>query len=197
MNKVAKGLIITISVIVAAGAVFAAGWYLNEYYKNQQNDQQTANINSFNDCVDAGHPVQESHPRQCSVPGGDTFVEDVDTTPEPTYVNATKEDITIATPEVNGTVTREFEVTGKAKGAWFFEGSFMLEVVSPSGDKVAQNIISAEGDWMQDGLVDFKSEIVQMPSAYRGEATLILRKNNASGLPEHDASVSIPIIVEE
>lgn len=34
-------------------------------------------INSFEDCVNAGYPVMESYPRQCRVPGGKLFVEDV------------------------------------------------------------------------------------------------------------------------
>lgn len=32
-------------------------------------------IRSFEDCVEAGYPVMESHPRQCRVPGGPTFTE--------------------------------------------------------------------------------------------------------------------------
>ncbi|MDD1673072.1 MAG: hypothetical protein LUP99_01525 [Methanomicrobiales archaeon] len=35
------------------------------------------NITSFNGCVAAGYPVMESYPRQCHVPGGPTFVENI------------------------------------------------------------------------------------------------------------------------
>jgi len=31
------------------------------------------NIDSFEKCVDAGHPIMESFPRQCAVPGGQAF----------------------------------------------------------------------------------------------------------------------------
>jgi hypothetical protein len=34
-------------------------------------------IRNFEECVAAGYPVMESYPRQCSVPGGSTFVEQV------------------------------------------------------------------------------------------------------------------------
>src|SRR5512136_639436 len=34
-------------------------------------------ITSFDECVAAGYPVMESYPRQCRVPGGPTFVEQV------------------------------------------------------------------------------------------------------------------------
>jgi hypothetical protein len=33
-------------------------------------------INSFEDCVNAGNPVMESYPPKCAVPGGPTFTED-------------------------------------------------------------------------------------------------------------------------
>jgi len=33
-------------------------------------------ITSFEGCVEAGHPVMESYPPQCTVPGGPTFAED-------------------------------------------------------------------------------------------------------------------------
>ena len=32
-------------------------------------------IESFEDCVNAGLPVMESYPRQCRIPGGETFIE--------------------------------------------------------------------------------------------------------------------------
>ncbi len=31
-------------------------------------------ITSYQQCVDAGYPIQESFPERCSVPGGGTFV---------------------------------------------------------------------------------------------------------------------------
>jgi hypothetical protein len=34
-------------------------------------------IGSFRECVAAGYPVMESYPRQCRVPGGPTFVEEI------------------------------------------------------------------------------------------------------------------------
>lgn len=34
---------------------------------------QQANINSYEECVAAGYPVQESYPEKCSVPGGNSY----------------------------------------------------------------------------------------------------------------------------
>lgn len=41
---------------------------------NPSADEQTT-INNFEDCINAGYPAMESYPRQCRVPGGETFVE--------------------------------------------------------------------------------------------------------------------------
>lgn len=35
-------------------------------------------ITTFEECVAEGHPILESYPRQCTVPGGDTFAEEVE-----------------------------------------------------------------------------------------------------------------------
>lgn len=37
-------------------------------------------ISSFEECVQAGFPIAESYPRQCIVPGGENFVEDISET---------------------------------------------------------------------------------------------------------------------
>lgn len=41
-------------------------------------------INNFEDCIAAGNPAMESYPRQCAVPGGNTFVEEVPPVEPPT-----------------------------------------------------------------------------------------------------------------
>lgn len=41
--------------------------------------QKQAAIKNYDDCVAAGHPIQESHPPRCSVPGGKTFTQETDT----------------------------------------------------------------------------------------------------------------------
>lgn len=37
-------------------------------------------INSFEECVKAGYPILESYPRQCGLPNGKSFVENIATT---------------------------------------------------------------------------------------------------------------------
>lgn len=38
-------------------------------------------INSYEECVAAGYPIQESYPEKCAVPGGKTFTRQISSTP--------------------------------------------------------------------------------------------------------------------
>ncbi len=150
-------------------------------------------IASFEDCVLAGYPILESHPRQCKTPDGRTYAEEI---PEQvTYTNATANQIIVESPFPGAVTGKEFLVTGRARGTWYFEASFPIELVDKNGTRIATGIAQAQSEWMTEDFVAFKAT-VRAPASYIGPATLILRKDNPSGLPEHDASVSFPITVE-
>ncbi len=62
-------------------------------------------------------------------------------------------------------------------------------------NRLFESFVQAQGEWMTEEFVPFSSPIT-IPGEYRGPARLILHRDNASGLPEHDKSVSIPITIE-
>jgi|GEM_PF-2640413 len=115
-------------------------------------------------------------------------------TPSATYYNADSDKIQVTTPLPGATVSSAFVVTGRARGGWYFEANFPLEVRSATGTVLVQSPVQAGGEWMTSNFVPF-SVPVTVPTWYKGEATLILHKDNASGLPEHDASMSVPIVI--
>src|SRR4030042_3790036 len=57
-----------------------------------------SSINDFDDCVAQGFPVMESYPRQCKVPDGGTFTEDIGNELEKTDL------IKISNPRWNKTI---------------------------------------------------------------------------------------------
>ena len=114
---------------------------------------------------------------------------------EITYINSSADLIMVDLPFPGAVVGKEFSVIGKARGNWFFEASFPFDLRDPSGKIIAQSYAQAEGEWMTTEFVPFKGEI-KVPISYIGPAILVLMKDNPSGLPEHDASISFPIIVE-
>ncbi len=115
------------------------------------------------------------------------------TPPAPTPV-ALHTKIQVTFPKANASVSKKFTITGKAPGNWFFEASAPYMIRTADGSKVAQGTLQTIGDWQTTNLVDFKADVTVNP-AYSGPATLVLMKDNPSGMPENDDSLEIPITI--
>ena len=94
-----------------------------------------------------------------------------------------------------GEVTFPFTLTGEARGSWYFEGSFPVRVEDGSGDNVVEHSAQAQGEWMTEDFVPFAAILSPSGAIPSGEATLVIEKANASGLPEHADAIRIPIRV--
>ena len=144
-------------------------------------------IESFEDCISAGYPVMESYPRQCRTPEGKTFVEKIEDTPG-THDNL----IRVTNPRPNDVVKSPLLVSGEARGYWYFEASFPVKIIDETGKELVIVPAQAKDEWMTEDFVPFGVELVfNSGTAERG--TLILQKDNPSGLPEHDDQLEIPI----
>lgn len=188
----ARSLILTLIVI----ALVAAGLWalvLRSDLKPAPAEEPIS-VLSFEDCLAAGYPVMESYPRQCKTPDGRTYAEELPA-PEPTYVNASADMIRVENPTPGAVTGKSFTVSGEARGNWYFEASFPVEVRGEDGTVLATVAAQADGDWMTTEFVPFSVEVT-VPDSYIGEAVLTLRKDNPSGLPENDASVSFPFTIE-
>lgn len=150
-------------------------------------------VMSFEDCEKAGYPIMESYPRQCRTPDGRTYVEEI--LEKITYVNSSEDLIKVELPFPGAVTGKEFSVIGQARGYWFFEASFPIKLLDKDGNVLDTAIAQAQGDWMTENFVPFKADL-KAPESYIGPATLVLTKDNASGLSEHDASISFPITIE-
>ena len=114
--------------------------------------------------------------------------------PRATYNNADKDMIVVDNVTPGVTVLPSFKVFGKARGTWYFEASFPVEVVSQDGKQIAIGHAQADGNWMTEDFVPFSAD-VQLTESYSGPATLILHNDNPSGDPSRDRSLEIPIVV--
>jgi hypothetical protein len=115
--------------------------------------------------------------------------------PKITYKNATADNIVVDLPFPEAVVGKTFTVTGKARGSWYFEATFPIKVLDKNGKELVQTHADAQSSWTTPDFVPFKADVT-VPASYIGPATLVLMKDNESGLPEHDASVSFPITIE-
>lgn len=150
-------------------------------------------ILSFEDCVNAGYPMVIENRRQCKTPDGRTFAE-ITNVPV-TYTKTTSKTISVSLPYPGAVVGKELAVVGQAERSWYFEGTFPIQVLAANGSLLATGTARAEGNWMTTDLVPFKASI-KIPESYIGEGTIVLKKSNASGLSENDASISFPIRIE-
>ena len=83
---------------------------------------------------------------------------------------------------------------GEARGYWYFEASFPVRLVDANGNDVPLDppYVMTANEWMTENFVAFTTtHAFTAPAADTG--TLILMKDNPSGLPEHDDELRVPI----
>ena len=184
-------LILGFAVCILLAIILKEKYFITTTGERSIPDEQ--NITSFETCLAAGHPVTGTTPRQCRTQDGRIYAEEIII--RPTYINATTDIIVVDLPLPGNVTGKEFSVVGKARGTWFFEASFPVEVLDKDGKTLFSGPAHAESDWMTTNFVPFKID-VKVPQSYIGKATIILKKDNPSGMPEHDASMSYPITIE-
>ena len=114
----------------------------------------------------------------------------VDTEPKP----VSKDDlITVYSPLSNASIASPLTVTGQARGTWYFEAQFPVILYDANGVMLAQVPATAQGEWMTENYVPFVATLsFARPTTPTG--TLVLQKDNPSGLPQHDNEIRIPIV---
>ena len=159
--------------------LFAIGSYL--FYKKSE-----IQVSSFAECA-AKYPVMETYPRQCKSLYGKTFVEDIGN-------ELAKDDlIRIESPRPNAEVKSPLKITGAARGNWYFEASFPVQILDANKNIIAQAPAEAKSDWMTTNFVPFELTLdFKAPTTTTG--FLVLKKDNPSGDPAKDDSLIIPII---
>jgi len=90
-----------------------------------------------------------------------------------------------------------FVIKGRAVGNWFFEASFTIVLVDWDGKIISEAVAEADGDWMTADYVEFTAKLNFKKPEYGNNGTLIFRKDNPSGLPQHDDSLEIPVLFKQ
>jgi hypothetical protein len=113
-------------------------------------------------------------------------------------VNATTTDVQIVVsyPEDNQEVSSPIKISGKARGNWFFEGSFPIQLVDTNGNTLGTSIATSSEDWMTTEFINFNSELSFEKSTSTRRAVLVLKKDNPSGISDFDQSVFVRVILK-
>lgn len=147
-------------------------------------------VANFDECVAAGNPVMESYPEQCRSKSGKTFSRNIGNELEKSNK------IRVESPRPGEEILSPLQISGQARGLWFFEAEFLAKVTDEGGVVLGQGIMRAEGEWMTEEFVDFSGEIV-FDRSERASGKLVLEKSNPSGLPENDEQLTIPIKLKD
>lgn len=114
-----------------------------------------------------------------------------------------KEDlIRVENIQANDKISSPLTIKGQARGIWFFEASFPIVLTDWDGRIITEGYATAKNEWMTDDFVPFEGTLEFENSVFLGAGEnhfsrrgyLILRKDNPSGLPEHDDALEIPIL---
>ncbi len=100
--------------------------------------------------------------------------------------------IRVNVPAPNQSVGSPIIIEGEARGNWYFEADFPVRLYDSAGQLLATAIATAQGDWMTENFVPFRA-ILTYQAASEMEATLVLEKDNPSGLPQNADEIRIPL----
>ena len=91
-------------------------------------------------------------------------------------------------------VSGVMNVTGTVKNGYFFEGNIILNILDSNKNLLKTGHGTATIDWMTSGPVSFDAtlDFTGLPT---GPGYIQIHNDNASGLPEYDKSILIPVII--
>ena len=112
-----------------------------------------------------------------------------------------KDILRVSQPKADQAITSPLTISGEARGTWFFEATFPVILVDWDGLIIAEHYAEARADWMTEEFVPFEAVLEFENPAFPGadethfsrRGSLILKKSNPSGLPEHDDALEIPV----
>ncbi len=101
-------------------------------------------------------------------------------------------EIVLDDPKQLENISSPLKITGKARGNWFFEGSFPIKIFDGQNELVGLGIAQAQGDWMTNEFVSF-SATVEFKNIIHSTGYVVFENDNPSGLPENQKTFTLPV----
>ncbi|MEK7542906.1 MAG: Gmad2 immunoglobulin-like domain-containing protein [Patescibacteria group bacterium] len=89
-----------------------------------------------------------------------------------------------------------FVIEGRARGNWFFEASFPVKLLDGNGKLISSGIAQVDPpgeNWMTNNFVPFHATLLYNGFSNTESGTLVLKRDNPSGLPQNDDEIRIPV----
>jgi hypothetical protein len=180
-----------IALFITAIVISVAIYFISSVPKEKPVDKLVdTSINNFQECLKAGFPIMESWPRGCRTADGQMFTEDIGNQLDKTDL------IQVTEPQANQEISTPLLIKGQARGYWFFEASFPIELQDSDKVTIATGIAQAKGEWMTTDFVLFEAQLdFKRPLSKNGY--LVLKKDNPSGEPQNDDQLILPIMFNQ
>ncbi len=107
--------------------------------------------------------------------------------------NCRSQHLIVDTPVPGDIITSPLEMSGMARGSWFFEGDFPVVLMNKYGKLIGQGFVTAQGNWMTEQFIPFKGNLIFEKPDAKESGVLVFRKDNPTGLAEHDDESAIPV----
>ena len=96
----------------------------------------------------------------------------------------------------NQVINSPLNINGKASGVWFFEASFPVKLYDGNGRLLVATMAQAKEDWTSEDFVPFEAKLEFLPPE-TGKGTLVLEKDNPSGLAENADELRMPVFFSQ
>jgi len=106
-----------------------------------------------------------------------------------------KEGILVFNPKINQKIKSPLAIEGQARGFWFFEGQFSVELYDQTNQLLGRAILAAQKDWASENYVPFKGELNFSPPT-TAIGFLRFLSDNPSGLKENQKIFEMPVQFE-
>lgn len=101
-------------------------------------------------------------------------------------------DVILTSIKANDIISSPLTIEGQAKGPWFFEATFPVQLIDASGNLLAQIPLQATEDWMTTNYVHFTGQMT-FNSGINTDGKLIFHNDNPSDLPQNAKSFEVPV----
>jgi hypothetical protein len=92
-------------------------------------------------------------------------------------------------------ISGEIKISGIIKGAYFFEGNILINILDENKNLLKAGYANAITDWMTIGPVSFEG-VIDLGGIPAGKGFVQIHNDNASGLPEKNKSILIPVMIK-
>ncbi len=125
----------------------------------------------------------------------DEILQDNDVVNTITNILGNKDDLVSLSVKAGQEVGGKLKIKGSVKGAYFFEANILINILDTNKNILKNGHATATSEWMTADPVVFEGDI-DFTNIANGPAYIEIHNDNASGLPEHDKSILIPIIIK-